>query len=82
MVVLQSTLTLTLSGPAFSVVCLARGERLRGPDAKNQAYHHPIVTKLCMSHYSHKNMPDAKFESSSFSIFGDMTSQNFSREKG
>ena len=27
-------------------------------------------------------MPDAKFESCSFSIFGDMTLQNFSLEKG
>ena len=27
-------------------------------------------------------MPDAKFESGSFSIFGDMTSQNFSLETG
>ena len=34
-----------------------------------------------MSHYSHKSMPDAKFESGSFSNFGDMTSQNFSLEK-
>ena len=27
-------------------------------------------------------MPDAKFVSGSFSIFGDMTSQNFFQEKG
>ena len=27
-------------------------------------------------------MPDAKFESSSFSIFGNMTSQNFPLKKG
>ena len=29
-----------------------------------------------MSHYSHKGMPDTKFESGSVSIFGDMSSQN------
>ena len=66
---------LTVSGPAFSVVRQARG--LRGPDAKNQRRHQPIEMKLGMSHYSHKSMPDAKFESSSFSIFVNMTSQNF-----
>ena len=42
--------------------------------AKNQGYHQLIEVKLCMSYYSHKSMPDAKFESGSFSIFGDMTS--------
>ena len=35
-----------------------------------------------MSHYGHKSIPDAKFESDSSSSFGDMTSQNFSRKKG
>ena len=35
----------------------------------------PIEMKLCISHYSHKSMPDAKCESGSFSIY--MTSQNF-----
>ena len=35
-----------------------------------------------MSHYSHKSMPDAKFESGSFSFFGDMESQNFPLKKG
>ena len=35
-----------------------------------------------MSHYNHKRMPDAKFESGSFFSFGDMTSQNFPRKKG
>ena len=38
--------------------------------------------KLCMSYYSHKSMPDAKFEYGRFSIFGNMTSQNFSLKKG
>ena len=38
--------------------------------------------ELCVSHYSHKSMPHAKFEFGSFSIFGDMTSQNFSLKKG
>ena len=35
-----------------------------------------------MSHYSYKNVSDAKFESGSFSSVGDMTSQNFSFKKG
>ena len=35
-----------------------------------------------MSHYGHKSIPDAKFESDSSSSFGDMTSQNFPRKKG
>ena len=34
-----------------------------------------------MSHYGHKSIPDAKFESDSSSSFGDM-SQNFPRKKG
>ena len=38
--------------------------------------------KLCMSHYIHKSIPDAKFEADSSSSFGDMTSQNFPRKKG
>ena len=53
-----------------------------GPDAKNQDYHQSIEMKLCMSQYSHKNTPDAKFESDSFSSFGDMTSQNFPLKRG
>ena len=35
-----------------------------------------------LSHYSHKSMADAKFESGSFSSFGDMTSQKFPSEEG
>ena len=35
-----------------------------------------------MSHYDHKSIPDAKFESGSCSSFGDMMSQNFPRRKG
>ena len=58
------------------------GGGLRGPDAKNQGYYQPIGIKLCMSHYSHKSMLDAKFESGSFSIFGDMTSQMFTLKRG
>ena len=72
---------LTLSGPAFSVVRQARGG-LRGPDAKNRSEHQPIKMKFGMSHYGHKSIPDAKFESDSSSSFGDMTSQNFPRKKG
>ena len=49
---------------------------------ENQGYHQPIEMKLCVSHYSHKRMPDSKFESGSFSISGDMTSQNFPLQKG
>ena len=40
---------------------------------KSQGYRQPIEMKLCMSHYSHTSMPDTKFKSGSFSIFGDMT---------
>ena len=57
------------------------GGGLRGPDAKNQDYHQLIEMKLCMSHYNCKSIIDAKFESGSFPIFGDMTSQNFSLKK-
>ena len=35
-----------------------------------------------MSHYGHKSIPDEKFESDSFSSFGDMTSQNSPRKNG
>ena len=38
--------------------------------------------KLCISHYSHKSIPDAKFEADSSSSFGDVMSQNFPRKKG
>ena len=71
---------LTLSEPAFSVVRQARG--VRGPDAKSQSYHQPIEMKVGKSHYSYKSMPDAKFKSCSFSIFGNMTSQNFTLKRG
>ena len=37
--------------------------------------------KFCMSHYTHKSIPVAKFEFGSSSSFGDMASQNFSRKK-
>ena len=56
--------------------------RSTGPDAKNQSKHQPIEMKLGMSHYRHKSIPDAKFESGSSSRFGDMTSQIFPRKKG
>ena len=35
-----------------------------------------------MTHYRHKSIPDAKFESDSPSSFADMMSQNFRRKKG
>ena len=38
--------------------------------------------KLCMSQYNHESMPDVKFESGSFSSFGDMTSQKFPLKRG
>ena len=59
-----------------------RGRGLRGLDTKNQSYRQPIEMKLCLSQYSHKNMPDAKFESGGFSSFGGMTSQNFPLKRG
>ena len=67
--------SLTLSHPAFSVVRLAWGGAQR-LGCK------PIVMKFCLSHYSHKSMPDTKFECSNFSIFRDMTSQNFPLKRG
>ena len=63
---------LTLSGPAFSVIRQAGvggGGGLRGPDAKSQGCHQPIEAKFCLSQYSHESMPDAKFDSGSFSSF-------------
>ena len=56
--------------------------RSPGPDARNQNCHQPIEMKLCLSYYSHENMPDAKFESGSLSVFGDIMSQNFPLKKG
>ena len=35
-----------------------------------------------MIHYSHKSIPDAKFEADSVSSFGDMTKQKFPWKKG
>ena len=35
-----------------------------------------------MSHYGHKSIPDAKFESGWSSSVGDMTSQNLPCKKG
>ena len=35
-----------------------------------------------MSVYIHKSIPDANFDADNSSSFGDMTSQNLSREKG
>ena len=37
--------------------------------------------KFGMSHYGNKSIPNAKFESDSFSSFGDMTSQNSLRRR-
>ena len=56
--------------------------KVSGLDAKNQGYHQLIEVKLCMSHYRHKSMPDAKFESGSFSIFGNMASPNSTLKRG
>ena len=57
------------------------GGGLRGPDAKNQGYNQLIEMKCCMSHYSHKNMPDAKFVSGSFSQFWKYDATKFSSEE-
>ena len=84
--IFNSLTTLTVLGPAFfsSSPGLERGGGeggSRGPDAIYQSYHHLIKIKLCMSHYSHKGMPDANFESGSFSIFGDFMSQKLPLRK-
>ena len=48
-----------------------------------QSFARPIEMKLCMGHYIHKIIPDAKFDAGSSSSFGDMTaSQNFPWKKG
>ena len=74
--------SLTLTGPAFSVVRQGQGA-LRGPDAKNEGQHQPIEMKLCMCHHTRiKSIPDAKFESGSSSSFEDITSHNFPQKKG
>ena len=52
------------------------------PIKVNQGNHQPIEMKICMSHYSHESMPNAKFESSSVSIVGDMTSESFPLKRG
>ena len=38
--------------------------------------------KLRRDHYGHKSIPDAKFESSRSSSFGDIKSQNFPQKPG
>ena len=38
--------------------------------------------KLCMSHYNHKSLPDAKVEADSSSSFGDMMVTKFPSEEG
>ena len=53
----------------------------RGSDAKNLGYHQPIEMKLCISHYSQESITDAKFYFGTFSIFGDMASQNFTLKR-
>ena len=57
------------------------GRAAQRPRCQKSNYHQPTEMKLCMSHYSYKSIPDEKFESGSFSIFGDMTSQIFPLEK-
>ena len=42
----------------------------------------PIEMKLCVSHYNHRIIPDAKFEADSSSSFEDMASQNFPWKNG
>ena len=60
--------------------CIDEGLTLSSPDF-SVGYHQLINMKLGLSHYSHKSMPDAKFEAGSFSILGDMTSQKFHSEE-
>ena len=38
--------------------------------------------ELCTSHYSHKSIPNAKFEADSSSSFEDVTSQNLPWTEG
>ena len=64
---LNCMITLTLSGLAFSVIHQAGG----GGGGGGQGYHQPVAITFRMSHYILKSMPDEKFESGSFSSFGD-----------
>ena len=41
-----------------------------------------IKVTIIVSHYSHKSLSDAKFQSGSFSSFGDMASPNLPLKKG
>ena len=48
----------------------------------SNAYHACRLERVSLaSHYGHKSIPDAKFESDRSSSFGDMTSQNFPRKR-
>ena len=71
-------IALTLSGPAFSVV---RQAREGGSEAQMLKTKVNINMNPCISHYTHKSIPDAKFEAGSSSSFVDITSQNFPRKK-
>ena len=75
-------IALTLSDPAFSVVCQVR-DRGGGGGSEAQMLKTKvnINMKPCMSHYTHKSIPDAKFEAGSSSSFVDTTSENFPRKK-
>ena len=56
--------------------------RSRGPEARIPNVKANVNRlKVCVSHYSHKSMHYAKFESGSRFSFGDMMSQNFPLEK-
>ena len=43
------------------------GGRAQRPRCQNHGYNQAIEIKFCISHYSHKSMSDARFESGSLS---------------
>ena len=69
-----------LSGSVFQ--SFARPGGIGGPDTKNQGQHEPIEMKFCASHYSHKSMPDAKFESGAFIFYSRYDVTKFLSEEG
>ena len=70
----------TLLNDIFNPISRSPGPQggIKGPDAKNQGKHQSTEMKVCMSLYVRKSLPNAKFQSSRDSIFGDRTSDKIS----
>ena len=68
--------------PLKSQCKIAKRMMKHNPIRPFQSFARSIEMKLCMGHYIHKIIPDAKFEAGSSSSFGDITSQNFLWQNG